>query len=46
MTPEFTPLTLAGLLQAAMSVPFSMRANLELGSGYPTFPRHDTRMDP
>jgi len=39
MTPELTALALAGLLQAAIFVPFSMRANLELGSGYTMSPR-------
>ncbi|NUB44360.1 MAPEG family protein [Fertoebacter nigrum] len=39
MTPELTALALAGLLQAATFVPFSVRANLELGSGYTTSAR-------
>ncbi len=39
MTPELTTLALAGLLQAAIFVPFSVRANLELGTGYTTSPR-------
>ena len=39
MTPELTVLALAGLLQAATFVPFSVRANMELGSGYTTSSR-------
>lgn len=39
MTPELTTLALAGLLQAATFVPFSVRANRELGSGYTTSAR-------
>ena len=39
MTPELTVLALSGLLQAAIFVPFSMRANRELGAGYTTSPR-------
>ncbi len=39
MTPELTALALSGLLQAAIFVPFSMRANRELGAGYTTSPR-------
>ncbi len=39
MTPELTALALSGLLQAAIFVPFSIRANRELGTGYTTSPR-------
>ncbi len=39
MTPELTTLALAALLQAAIFVPFSVRANMELGSGYTSSPR-------
>lgn len=39
MPPELTTLALAGLLQAAIFVPFSIRANKELGTGYTTSPR-------
>ena len=39
MTPELTVLALSGLLKAAIFVPFSMRANRELGAGYTTSPR-------
>jgi len=39
MIPELTVLALAGLLQAVTFVPFSARANLELGSGYTTSAR-------
>ena len=39
MTPELTTLALAALLLAAQFVPFSVRANRELTSGYTTSPR-------
>jgi len=39
MTPELTVLALAGLLQAATFIPYSVRANRELGSGYTTSAR-------
>ncbi len=39
MTPELTVLALAGLLQAATFIPYSMRANRELGSSYTTSAR-------
>lgn len=39
MTPELTVLALAGLLQAATFVPFSVLANMELGANYTMSPR-------
>ncbi|MBZ4690699.1 MAG: MAPEG family protein [Cereibacter changlensis] len=39
MTPELTALALAGLLQAATFLPFSVLANMELGANYTTSPR-------
>ncbi len=39
MTPELTVLALAGLLQAAQFVLFSVPANRELGVGYTSSPR-------
>ena len=39
MTPELTVLTLSGLLQVALFVLFSARANRELGPKYTTSPR-------
>ena len=45
MTPEPTPLALAILPQAAISIPFPMRMPPERGSGHTASPRHDTRMD-
>jgi len=39
MTPELTALALAALLQAAIFVPFSVLANLDLGTRYTSGPR-------
>ena len=39
MTPELTALALSGLLQAVIFVPFSICANMDLGSHYTSGPR-------
>lgn len=39
MTPELTALALSALLLAAIFVPFSVLANLNLGTGYTSGPR-------
>jgi uncharacterized MAPEG superfamily protein len=43
MTPELTVLALAGLLQVAQYVVFSISANLQVGLDYSTSPRDQNR---
>ena len=43
MTPELTVLALAGLLQVAQYVVFSITANMQVGLGYSTSPRDTHR---
>jgi len=45
MTPELAPLALAGFLQAAIFVPFTMRTTPERGTHDTTSPRHVKLMD-